>query len=703
MQKPLKLPLYSALLTLNLSLSAYAATSSPDDSSAENDALEVIVVTATGNEETLFNASVTIETVSAQDSEFDRATWIGETVNRMPGVYFSKLRGPVDAPSIRLPVSFDNVYLYLQDNVPLQSPISFNHAAFSYSGALTSPGGMEILKGPGTAIHGSDALAAVVNVKSKQPVYEPETLISYRFGENNLQDLRFDTSGALNDSNAARLAVSYQSDDGWRDTTAWDRTQIIAKHLYEDNGWEINNILSYTKFDSQMAGALTPEALQNDPKSDGLADAVNRAEARDKAEYFRLSSELQKALSQHITLQITPYIRTIDSQYMHTWEPATTPITKGVTDTLGVLSRLYLSWNESSSTILGLDAELTDFARTTEQTRTTQVVWGTTYPQGLHLDYDVNYTSLAPYIQHTQSLSEKLSLVLGLRYEHSDYDYTNHLSSADFSAENPSPFLLLEERKDNFSELLPKASLSYAISERHNVYLRYAKGFRIPDDSDLYILSSSQAEFSLEPETIQSYELGYRGWLGEGISLNAAVYRMIAKGGIVTGIATPAGNISVNGGEEQYQGIELGLQAQLSDELMLTLAGATTDNSVKRKFSDTQSTLDGKTLINSPDPIVNVRLQYQPKVLSGLSAELEIQHTGSWYLDEANTRKTDAENLLNLRMEYAFTEALLFDIKVQNLLDNDYLLTAEAPVWAPEGRFRPGAPRTFSAGLSYTF
>ena len=111
MQKPLKLPLYSALLTLNLSLSAYAATSSPDDSSAENDALEVIVVTATGNEETLFNASVTIETDSAQDSEFDRATWIGETVNRMPGVYFSKLRGPVDAPSIRLPVSFDNVYL----------------------------------------------------------------------------------------------------------------------------------------------------------------------------------------------------------------------------------------------------------------------------------------------------------------------------------------------------------------------------------------------------------------------------------------------------------------------------------------------------------------------------------------------------------------------------------------------------------------
>lgn len=212
---------------------------------AKNDKLEEVVVTATGDEQELFKSSVTIDTVSAADSDFDKATWIGETVNRMPGVYFSKYRGPVDAPAIRLPVSVDNVYLYLQDNVPLQSPISFNHAAFSYSGALTSPGGMEILKGPGTAIHGSDALAAVVNVKSKEPEFEREGLLNMRAGENNLQDIRLDVTGGLNDSNAARLAVSYQSDDGWRDTTAWERTQVIARHLYENNGWEIHNILSY--------------------------------------------------------------------------------------------------------------------------------------------------------------------------------------------------------------------------------------------------------------------------------------------------------------------------------------------------------------------------------------------------------------------------------------------------------------------------
>lgn len=679
---------------------AIAETQGPSD---ETKVVEEVFVTATGAEQDIFNASVTINTVSPEATDFDRATWVGETVNRMPGVYFSQLRGPVDAPAIRLPVSFDNVYLFLQDNIPLQSPISFNHAAFSYSGALTSPGGIEVLKGPGTAIHGSDALAAVVNVKSKAPKFEREGLVSFRTGENNLQDYRFDITDALNESNAARLAVSFQSDDGWRDTTGWERTQIIGRHLYESRGWEINNILSYTDFDSQMAGTLRPEVLATNPESDGLADEVNRNQARDQAKYFRLSSEISKTLSAIASVQITPYVRTIDSQYMHTWEPATTPVTKGKTNTMGLQNRMYFDWSEASSTIFGFDVELTDFERITEQDRPTRVVFGRTFPQGVHLDYEVSYQSLAPYLQHSQSLTEKLTVVLGLRYEYSDYAYSNNLSEDDFSSEEPLPFLILDERDDNFNELLPKFSMNYALSDQQSVYARYAKGFRIPDESDLYILSPSQAEFELDPETIQSFEIGYRAWLSESLSVDAAIYRMLAKGGIVTGVPTPAGNISDNGGEERYQGIELGMQASLGAGWHVSLATAFTENTVEQKFANQSSPLDGSRLPNSPTPIVNMRLQYQPQYLGGLTTELETQHLGSWYLDQANTTKTDAETLLNFRAEYALRNSLSLDLKIQNLLDQEYVITAEAPVWAPEGRFRPGAPRTISAGLSYAF
>ena len=374
-----------------------------------------------------------------------------------------------------------------------------------------------------------------------------------------------------------------------------------------------------------------------------------------------------------------------------------------MTDTLGLLNRLYLKWNDRSSTIFGLDIELTEFERKTEQTRPTQAVWGTVYPQGTNLDYEVSYQSFAPYLQHTQMLTDKLTIVLGLRYEHSDYSYNNNLSMSDFSEVEPSPFLLLSDRDDRFSELLPKFSLSYALSDQHTIYARYAKGFRIPDDSDLYVLSPGQAEFELDPETIQSFEVGYRGWLSESVSLNAAIYHMVAKDGIVTGVATPAGDISVNGGEEQYQGIELGLQAQLNSALYLTLAAAFTNNEVEKKFSDLSSDLDGKTLVSSPDPIVNIRLQYQPEYLSGLTTELEMQYTGSWYLDEANTIETDAETLFNLRAEYAMTQSLMLDLKVQNLFDKTTLLRRKRRYGHLKADLDPARHALYPQGLVTNF
>lgn len=664
---------------------------------------EEITVTASGREDELFNLPVTIDTVSGDEAQSDKATWIGETVNRMPGVFFTQLRGPVDAPAIRLPVSYDNVYLYLQDNVPLQSPISFNHAAFSYSGALTSFGGMEILKGPGTALHGSDALAAVVNVKSKKPVFEPETLITIRGGENNLQDYRIDTSRGLTDAHAYRVALSYQQDDGWRESTAWERTQLIARHLYEHNEWEINTNFTWTDFDSQMAGTLSPADLANNPESDGLDPEVDRDLARDMAEYTRLHSEIYRQLNDRIAIQITPYYRVIDAQYMHTWEPETTPVTNTDTTTTGLLSRAYFEWNTNSTTVIGFDVEDTLFEQLTVQSRPTRTVFGTVFPQGTHLNYIVDYLSLAPYIEHTQNLTDKLSLVLGLRHERSNYDYRNNLDASDFTVTEPSPFLLLTEREDEFSEALPKLSLNYRFSDHHNGYFRYAEGFRIPDATNLYVLNPSQAEFELEPEKIQSYEIGYRGWLGETTSLNASIYHMVKEDGIVAGIQTPAGDISANGGEEEYEGLELGFQTQLTSSLQLTVAAAFTDNRVTQKLADGPSPVDSKTLISSPDPIGNIRLLYESQALMGLAVELEMQHIGSWYLDEANTLKTGAEQIFNLRADYGLDEIWSFNIKVANVFDEDYIQTAEAPVWAPDGIFRPGSPRLISAGLEALF
>ena len=145
------------------------------------------------------------------------------------------------------------------------------------------------------------------------------------------------------------------------------------------------------------------------------------------------------------------------------------------------------------------------------------------------------------------------------------------------------------------------------------------------------------------------------------------------------------------------------MEAQLSEEWRVTLAASQASNKVTRKFSDQSSAVDGKRLVGSPENLANLRVHYQPEFLSGLQAELELQHVGEWYMNESNTSVKEAEQIANLRLDYALDSGLSFNAKVLNLLDEDYVTTAEAPSWAPEGRFRPGNPRLFSAGVAYTF
>ncbi|MCG8414030.1 MAG: TonB-dependent receptor, partial [Pseudomonadales bacterium] len=244
---------------------------------------------------------------------------------------------------------------------------------------------------------------------------------------------------------------------------------------------------------------------------------------------------------------------------------------------------------------------------------------------------------------------------------------------------------------------------NYRISDYHNAYFRYAKGFRIPDEGDLYVLAPNQAEFTLEPELLDSYEVGYRGYLSDSVSFNAAVYHMVAEGGIVTGVESPAGNISVNGGEEEYQGVELGLEAQLNEEWAITVAASQMLNRVTQKFANESSPVDGLRLVGSPDNLGNIRLNYQPRIINGLQAELEVQHVGEWYMNETNTTTKEAEQIVNLRLDYAMSSGVSFNAKVLNLLDDDFVNSASAPVWAPTGVFRPGNPRLMSVGVAYSF
>ncbi len=205
-----------------------------------------------------------------------------------------------------MPQTFKNNYLYLQDGVPLESTVMFNSKALVYSAATTSPSGIEVLKGPGTALYGSDVMAAVIDVLSLAPTSTPTVDARMGGGMYGGRSLRVAVNGPLNDAQQVSVAIGYDGDDGWRDHCAWERLQGVARHHLALNGTTIEIMLLVTELRSEMTGQLSPTVFTNNPKDDGLAPAVSLDQATDDATFVRLRIAIRTPLSEATTLQITP-------------------------------------------------------------------------------------------------------------------------------------------------------------------------------------------------------------------------------------------------------------------------------------------------------------------------------------------------------------------------------------------------------------
>lgn len=688
---------------LSLLVSQYCGTAFADSPKMDvGVGFERITVTASRQESLDTDLAMSVKGVGKEELALDNGQHVAESLNSISGVLIDQLSGGQGhKAAIRMPMNTGGYYLYLQDNIPLQSAAFFNHNALWWSSFNSTVARMEVLKGAGTALYGSGAVAATVNILSADVAETPQTSVDLMLGEDEYTKIQASHSNRISDTQGFRVSGSYLKNDGWRDHTGSERAEISLRHEL-DFGNNERLITSFVASDleQEMAASLTKELYDNDKTNSGLSDAVLASDPLRKTKYLRLSTQWDKVDGNNF-YSLIPYYRYRTNDYTATWNQ-NMPKVESTVQTLGLLALANFEHNSGNETTVGLDIELTEGDQLSYQPIDfTTSGWGAdTFIKGEKFyDDTTQFTSISPYIQHKRALTENLDLTLGARYDYAQYDFDNHLGVYGDIGHGK---ISLENRTDNFNHFSPKASLNYHLTQDSSVYLRYANSFRLPTAGSIYHLTTKDDgdAKAVDPETSDTFELGYKAnW--QAVTFDSAIYYMDVEDGIVHAYNDEGQRYLTNATRVIHKGIEASVLWKINKQLYISAVYSQS----KHEFDEYED-LAGNEMAAAPDYIANVRVRYMPSFIQGFTAMLEVQSIGEYWLDDANTQDDEGNDRIengyttgNLKARYQVSKQLAFHARVLNITDKEYV--QEASYRYGKSTYSPGAPRTAYIGLNY--
>jgi len=672
----------------------------------ELDVLERITITSNRKETLDTDLAMSVHGIGKSELAIDNGQHVAESLNSLSGVLIDQLSGGQGhKAAIRMPMNTSGYYLYLQDNIPLQSPAFFNHNALWWSSFNSNVARMEVLKGAGTALYGSGAVAATVNILSENVSDKPETSVDMMMGADDYAKIQMGHSNKLTDTQGFRISASYLDNKGWRNHTGSKRAEITLRHelaLNENERLVTSFVIS--DLEQEMAAGLSEDLYNNNKTDSGLADEVLASDPLRKTEYMRLSTQWDKT-GDDSYYSLIPYLRLRTNDYTATWNQ-NMPKVQSEVKTLGLLALANFEhyqgmWRDSETTI-GLDIEFTEGAQLSYQPLDfTTSGWGAdTFIKGEKFyDDTTKYTGLSPYIQHKGALTEYLDYTLGARYDYAKYDFDNHLAVYGDIGHGK---LSLEDKTNDFTHLSPKASLNYHINDDSSFYLRYANSFRLPTAGSLYHLTTKDDgnAKAVDPEVSDTYELGYKANLKK-VTLDFALYYMDVDDGIVHAYNDAGQRYLTNASRVIHKGFEAAMLWKINDDLNISTAYS----QAKHEFSQHEQ-YSGNEMAAAPKFIANIRLRYTPKALPGLSSMLEMQSIGEYWLDDANSqdsegsnRKDDGYSIVNLKARYQINNQVSVHARLLNITDKEY--AQEASFRYGRTSYSPGAPRILYVGFNY--
>jgi outer membrane receptor protein involved in Fe transport len=672
-------------------------------SSATADELETVTVDADFRPTTLEDSTVSVSVVDEKTVEERGAKHIEEILNIAPNVnsasgasrarYF-QIRGIGERSQFVTPIN-PSVGLYIDG-------IDFSRSGASAT--LFDVDQVEIIRGPQGTKYGANALAGIINIKTKEPSNEREGKIEVGFGSFNQKSLGIAAGGPLiKNKLLGRFSLHSNQSDGYitntflnRDDTnnideltarghlkwlASDDLTVDLKvlHLDIDNGYDAFNFDNNFSTESDEPGK--DKQKTNAFSIDTLWDANEKVTLETSVSFS--DSDLEYSYDE-------------DWSYVGQFDPSLFPYSsfdqylrnrKNTSLDVRILSneegRIF---NDKTDWVIGLY-----HSKKTEDLQREYTFLTTDF----FSQYDTKNTAL--YGQLDTQINDKLKVITGLRLEQWDADYSD-----------------TENINIKTDEVLHggKLGFEYQLNENHLTHASVSRGYKAGGVNNERPLPPG-ADIDFDTEFLWNFEVGLNSSFFDD-KLTTRVSAFYAKRKDLQtkkSFVKPRGDGSssftdyIDNSSEGYNyGLETELDWKLSDKWRIKSSLGLLDTQF---LQDTDTGTIKREQAHAPNYQYSLGTEYDisPKLTAGINLEGK---DGFFFSDRHNA-KTDSYKLLNANLSYKHKDWTT-TLWGRNILDKDYDVRGFGSFgnnpgngYAVETYTQKGEPRTVGLTVSLDF
>ena len=665
---------------------------------ATAEGIDEIVVTGSRAPEPLFDFAGSIAELDTAAINAVAHKHIHELLTRVPGVWLSRGSGQEHLTAIRSPVLTGpgscGAFLFLEDGIPVR-PSGFCNVNQLFELPTELARSIEVIRGPGNALYGSNALHGTINVLLPSPGDRPAASAGIEAGANEFLRVRAIVPASLESSSI--LSFVFADDGGFREDSGYRQWKLNGKTALDFAGGDLELAVSATDLDQETAGFIFGEDAYRDPN---LNRQNLNPEAFRKANSQRLYGIWTRDVGKG-RLDVRPFLRRSEMEFLQHFLPGQ-PLEENGHVSAGFLSLLSggdapFTWN------VGFDADFSDvYLRETQDGPTEGSAFlQETRPEGKHYDYDVTGIAAALFAQVSHDLTERLSLDAGARLEHTYYDYTNNMLDGNTRDDGTECgfggclYTRPADRTDRFTNFAPKIAFRYATGPSSSVYLSAGRGFRAPQMTELYRLQNGQAVADLDSERLDNLEIGYRR-SGERLRYQVSAFAMRKQNSVYR----DAEGFNVSNGKSRHEGAELGFDWSVSDAWRFNLDVSYT----RHTYDFTTVAARGETFVagrdvdTAPRWLGSAELFFDP--LDSLGFALQVTGIDEYYLDAENRFTYPGHVIGNLRAHIRPTRSLDLVFRLNNVTDE--AIADRADYAFGNYRYLPGRGRELFVELRYT-